>query len=176
MTERTAEMPHHGTHQHRKYAMTCAEFDELWQRSGGRCEICGVLGRFTPHGMLHIDHNHLLGDWAVRGLLCSRCNTQLGTPDRLIGAEVEAYLANPWRTVMPERLTSSISRATLGDFAEICAEYRAAVAEHEEAAALLRRGIAVRGRVVPQKRMAEVTGLSREYIRRIVAAEHSVTR
>src|SRR5262249_16779638 len=142
-TSEAIEPAQHGKHRHKKYSMTCADFEALWERAGGRCEICGVLWRFTPHGMLHIDHNHLLGDWAVRGLLWSRCNTQLGTPGRLVGPEVETYLSNPWRTVMPEHLaTATTSSAALGEFADVCAEYRAAVADQETARTRLWRGIA----------------------------------
>jgi hypothetical protein len=167
-----AEMPQHGRHQHRKYVMTCSDFDDLWTRAAGRCEICGVLWRFTPHGMLHIDHNHLLGDWAVRGLLCSRCNTQLGTANRLLGVEVDAYLANPWRTAMPERLAMTItSQAALGDFAEVCAEYRAAVTEHDAAGARLRQGVLDRARVLPHSQITRATGLSRERVRQIIATD-----
>ncbi|MEV7770538.1 endonuclease domain-containing protein [Kitasatospora sp. NPDC086791] len=75
-------MPHHlsgiSCTVHRKYLLTCENYDSLWERSGGACEVCG-----TP-GNLVIDHDHRYGRAAVRGLLCNRCNQTLGALDRLM--------------------------------------------------------------------------------------------
>ncbi len=80
---------------HRHYAMDCETFDALWKRAHGRCEICDVRPEHTPHGVLHIDHDPLVGHWGVRGLLCSRCNSSLHhaihDPKR-----VARYMADPW--------------------------------------------------------------------------------
>jgi hypothetical protein len=87
----------HRTCQHKKYRMLCDEFDRLISRSGGRCEICSVRGEDTAYGQLFIDHDASLGDWAVRGLLCGVCNSDIGRGWRT--EAVERYLARPWRTV-----------------------------------------------------------------------------
>lgn len=92
----------HDPCRHGFYALTCDELDALRQRSAGRCEICEVKERYAAGG-LHIDHDHDLGVWAVRGLLCGRCNTMLGR-GILVGEEVDAYLARPWRTTPPSGL------------------------------------------------------------------------
>jgi hypothetical protein len=42
----------------------------------GRCAICKVSGGLISGSFLSVDHNHSTG--AIRGLLCSRCNTALG--------------------------------------------------------------------------------------------------
>jgi hypothetical protein len=62
---------------HRKYRMTCAQFDRLVERSGGNCEICRVPAEETNLGTLNIDHDPWVGEWGVRGLLCTRCNVSL---------------------------------------------------------------------------------------------------
>lgn len=70
-----------GLHQrcatHVKYTLSCRQFDRLLARSGGRCEVCMVEAARERFGVLSIDHAHNLGKWAVRGLLCNRCNTTL---------------------------------------------------------------------------------------------------
>jgi hypothetical protein len=64
---------------HKKYSLTCADYEALWERSGQRCEACGVAPDFTMRGRgLVIDHDHRYGDSAVRGLICQWCNTALG--------------------------------------------------------------------------------------------------
>lgn len=76
----------HVSAQHRYYRLTCEEFDALVKRSEGRCDICGVITF-----LLVIDHDHDLGLWAVRGLLCPSCNYKEG------GGYIErrrGYLAN----------------------------------------------------------------------------------
>ena len=165
------ELPDHGRHQHRKYALSCEEFDLLWHRSGGRCEICGVLGRYSPHGSLHIDHNALLGDWAVRGLLCSRCNTMLGVPGRIVGPEVDRYLATPWRVTQPERLKPAVPAASLQGFGEVCAEYRTTTTAKKAALAALEAGVCRRIGARTETELVNATGLTRERIRQIIAAE-----
>lgn len=130
MTQHDLDLaPQHGRHRHRWYAMDCEEFDRLWMRAGGKCEICRVSWRFASSGQLHIDHDPNKGDWAVRGLLCSRCNTMLGTPGRLAWPEVDSYLADPWRTSRPEPSQHRIDLSALRDFDEVCIQYREAVTE-----------------------------------------------
>ena len=43
-----------------------------------------------------IDHDFRFGDWAVRGLLCSHCNTTIDAVGHVRTREEEAYLADPW--------------------------------------------------------------------------------
>lgn len=62
---------------HKSYSLTCADYEALWERSGGRCEACGTVPE-TPRRGLVIDHDHRYGDSAVRGLICQWCNTALG--------------------------------------------------------------------------------------------------
>lgn len=81
---------------HRNYGLTCDEYDHLAADHGGRCFICGSGAAETAHGFLVIDHDGALGYWAVRGLLCSRCNTTLGAFGRVLTPAEDAYLADPW--------------------------------------------------------------------------------
>lgn len=80
---------------HSSYLMECSDFDELATRAGTCCEICGVSEEATPHGTLYIDHDYEYGRWAVRGLLCSRCNPMLER-GRIPGVLLNHYIANPW--------------------------------------------------------------------------------
>lgn len=67
-------------------------YDKLVECQGETCAICGDVGSWQRLG---IDHDH--GTGAVRGLLCSPCNTAIGMmkddPARLRAAV--AYLADP---------------------------------------------------------------------------------
>lgn len=82
--------------------MTCEEFDSLQARSNGQCEICRTPPDRTGHGLLFVDHDYSVGQWAVRGLLCSTCNSQLSYHDMPYQYfqnrrdAVDRYLANPW--------------------------------------------------------------------------------
>lgn len=79
--------------------MSCAEYAALLQRADGRCEICRIPGAETSHGYLVIDHDYAYGfsGGAVRGLLCSSCNTRIAYPTNTENREAaERYLANPW--------------------------------------------------------------------------------
>jgi hypothetical protein len=75
-------------HRIKSYGLTPEDYEILWDRSQGKCEICGV----TPIGLLFIDHNHSTGK--VRGLLCSACNSALDMlkEDFTIIRQLEAYL------------------------------------------------------------------------------------
>ena len=51
------------------------EFDLLWERCGGRCEICGCeLEQNNRATAIDHDHDRLV----ARGILCNSCNTGLG--------------------------------------------------------------------------------------------------
>jgi len=82
---------------HRSYNVSCEQFDDLLATAGFACQRCRV-----PSERLVIDHDHALGWWAVRGLLCPWCNSHLGLVDagrKPCDADTERYLANPpiWR-------------------------------------------------------------------------------
>lgn len=79
---------------HLGYALTCAEFDLLSARAAGCCERCA-----TPAARLQIDHDHALGGWAVRGLVCHTCNSHLRLVDSgrvTPSARDRAYLDQAW--------------------------------------------------------------------------------
>lgn len=82
-------------HLRKKYGLSLEEYQELFDRQGGRCAICreGPDGAGRKYGHLNVDHDHDTG--LVRGLLCSRCNTALGLlrDDLEIVYAAEAYLA-----------------------------------------------------------------------------------
>ena len=54
-----------------KYGLTLDEYDTMMTNQKGGCAICNDGAK-----RLHVDHCHKTG--AVRGLLCSNCNTSLG--------------------------------------------------------------------------------------------------
>jgi hypothetical protein len=90
-----ADNPKHCAHI--RYGMTCSDLDELRQHTEDRCQICRQAGTETSHGFLVIDHDRSIGRWAVRGLLCSRCNTMLDSHQHVLDQDaVERYLASPW--------------------------------------------------------------------------------
>lgn len=59
----------------RKYNLTLAGYDKLYQKQKGRCDICGKHQSELKKA-LDVDHNHTTGK--VRGLLCTNCNYGLG--------------------------------------------------------------------------------------------------
>lgn len=65
--------PRHRSCAHKQYAMSCDEYDAMRTAANGDCQMCG-----KPTEMLVIDHDHALGAWAVRGLVCTSCNVTLG--------------------------------------------------------------------------------------------------
>jgi hypothetical protein len=88
---------------HRSYGMQCVEFEALRARAAGCCEACGVLEENAGLGRLIIDHDHRYGREAVRGLICSACNSQLSVlenyhPYKKLAAErdFDTYLSRAW--------------------------------------------------------------------------------
>lgn len=81
---------------HRKYQLTCDQYEDLVTECRNRCQLCGFPASAMPQKRLYIDHDYR-GTWAVRGLLCIRCNSALGDP-RITAkpAGMEEYLANAW--------------------------------------------------------------------------------
>lgn len=68
----------------RKYGMTVEQYDKLLAEQGGVCALCGEPETSTFRGtvkMLAVDHDH--GTGLVRGLLCYRCNTDLGKYEKV---------------------------------------------------------------------------------------------
>ena len=57
-------------HLMRRYGIGAADFDQLVEKQGGVCAICG---RAEPE---HVDHSHATGE--VRGILCFNCTGGLG--------------------------------------------------------------------------------------------------
>lgn len=67
-----------------RYDISLDQYETLLKQQKGRCAIC----RKPPHRQhLHVDHNHSTGE--TRGLLCQRCNFQVG------------WVENHYETVMP---------------------------------------------------------------------------
>ena len=58
--------------------MTLADYQKLYDEQNGVCAICGGIqtGRGRAKNTLAVDHNHETG--AIRGLLCTNCNTGIG--------------------------------------------------------------------------------------------------
>src|SRR3990167_2167039 len=63
----------------RRYGLSLAEYERLFQAQGGKCAVCQTKTARTTRGrtdVLHVDHNH--GSGQIRGLLCLRCNRAVG--------------------------------------------------------------------------------------------------
>ena len=58
------------------YGVTLAEYEELAAYQDWVCWICGK-NEVGKDGRLHVDHDHKTGK--VRGLLCLRCNSGIGS-------------------------------------------------------------------------------------------------
>lgn len=93
-----------------RFGLTMEQFDQLFVDQGSRCALCGD----TSHGRKHnngktprlngglssnwpVDHCHK--DGRVRGILCHKCNTRLGSYEALVDQIGEAklleYLSRP---------------------------------------------------------------------------------
>ena len=88
-----------------KYGYTVIELMDVLEAQNGECKICGRALSYSATSKIdvpHVDHDHKTG--AVRGLLCSICNTGLGMfNDSLeLLAKAQDYLMMP---VQRERLS-----------------------------------------------------------------------
>jgi hypothetical protein len=73
-----------------KYRVTPAWYDAKLEEQGHCCAICGKHQSECRRAFA-VDHSHTTG--AVRGLLCTRCNTGLGLVEKFL-AKVLGYLAS----------------------------------------------------------------------------------
>lgn len=95
----TRTLPGHKNCHHKHYGLSCDLYEQMLTESGQRCQICGCGPQGNTSGKLFIDHENAVGTWAVRGLLCHRCNSLNANR---AGWNVTApegsslYLANPW--------------------------------------------------------------------------------
>lgn len=88
------------THYLKRYGLSPADFDSLLERQGGRCAICR---EDSPGRYWCVDHDHLVGPTAVRGVLCWHCNVGLGHfRDDIVSLIAAAdYLARVSTPVVP---------------------------------------------------------------------------
>ena len=78
------------------YNMTHNDYLTMLANQGGGCAICGQPPANGMH--LAVDHDHATG--AIRGLLCTRCNLQLGWYElnrRAVMAYLRRYRVVPVR-------------------------------------------------------------------------------
>jgi hypothetical protein len=59
-----------------KYGITREDYDSQLERQGSVCAICSTADEGLWWGYFVVDHDHATG--AIRGLLCSPCNTLIG--------------------------------------------------------------------------------------------------
>lgn len=94
-TARAAPLFHGSCGNHELYGLNCDDYTALRQESNGMCYLCG-----SRHPWMNIDHDHLLGMRAVRGLLCPRCNAghmrRIDWGERAIDDRTRRYLLSPW--------------------------------------------------------------------------------
>lgn len=95
---RLAPYYHPSCQTHESYRLTCAEYRALQEAFDDRCGICHHR---TP--WMNIDHDHNLGDLAIRGYLCARCNVghmrRVDSGERPLDAATAEYLRTPWYSV-----------------------------------------------------------------------------
>ena len=63
-----------------KYGITSEDYDEMYEKQGGKCGICHKH-QDDLNRVLCVDHCHVSGN--VRGLLCDTCNRFLGFYEQL---------------------------------------------------------------------------------------------
>ena len=80
-----------GTMLWEKYRLTQADYDEMLEAQDGGCKLCGATVSDKRGRPLHVDHCHRT--FAIRGLLCARCNTLLGWVEKVGTHRIAEYLA-----------------------------------------------------------------------------------
>jgi len=68
-----------------RYGITAEEYQSLYDKLEGCCEICGKM-----YPRLDVDHNHVTGK--VRGLLCRKCNLRAGFLEDALTQRTLEYL------------------------------------------------------------------------------------
>ena len=88
---------HHRNCHHKMYRLSCGDFDALYARAAGSCQICHIGEAETKRGKLVIDHAPRYGYVAVRGLLCDKCNSLMARADAGNYEPLAyTYWANAW--------------------------------------------------------------------------------
>lgn len=64
-------------HLKRMFNMTLEEYNQKLEEQNNQCAICKSYNIHDKHGVLAVDHCHKTNK--VRGLLCFKCNTILGS-------------------------------------------------------------------------------------------------
>lgn len=74
-----------------KYGITLDQYNAMLEQQGGGCAICGAATNKNGKA-LFVDHCHDTGK--VRGILCYRCNTGLGSfkDNAVLVAKAVSYL------------------------------------------------------------------------------------
>lgn len=157
---------------HKKYLLTCEDYDELVDRAEGCCEICLIAPEETVAGLLHIDHDHARGWGAVRGMLCGPCNNRLGRDWAKHSKKAADYLARPLFREHPTTPAPEVTHAPrLGSTtrtAAALAERDRAKRKLDEATAELHEAIVDDlDDGVTQQHLKAIVGVSRERIRLI---------
>ena len=79
-TEKTSYLKtkrrHKDTFLRRQFGITHDDYDRMLIEQNNGCAICGRKPRNGEKSLV-VDHDHVTG--TVRGLLCGKCNTSLGT-------------------------------------------------------------------------------------------------
>lgn len=103
----------------KNYGITLEDFNRMCAYQKNKCAICGYEGR------LCVDHDHLTG--AVRGLLCSSCNSAIGLFHESVAslAAAIAYLDSYFSKMEGARTESKALPKTAAELADAdgCAEY-----------------------------------------------------
>ena len=71
------------------YGISLEDYDQMYEAQEGVCGICGNIN--SSGKRLCVDHNHDTGE--VRGLLCTKCNYNLGWLE-MLQDNIEFYLEN----------------------------------------------------------------------------------
>lgn len=75
---------------HRHYWLQCEEADAMCAEQGVQCWLCGRADT------LGFDHDETIGIWAVRGILCVRCNVHLENENVVDDDAYYAYMNEAW--------------------------------------------------------------------------------